>query len=96
MVNKIRDETGILLYPTLLKDMEDTIEEANTTKKLLTKVKESQKTQLSQLRAIRKNIESTQNYRMLERGQQSPSRLTVNSKKKESLKAKGSSSTQKL
>lgn len=97
MVNKIREQSGILLYPTLLKDMENTIEEANTTKQFLADIKENQKTQLSQLRAIRKNIEIAQTFRILEKGKVQPSsRLAILSKRRRKYKLKGPSSTQTL
>lgn len=77
--------------------MENTIEEANTTKQFLADIKEKQKTQLSQLRAIRKNIEIAQTFRMLEKEKvQPPSRLAVLSKRRRKLKLKGPSSTQTL
>lgn len=65
MINKLREETGILFKPKLLEDMENAIQEADTTVNALKEMKEKQETQLSQLRAIRKNIEIVTNYKML-------------------------------
>lgn len=65
MINKLREETGVLFKPKLLEDMENAISEVETTEDVLKEMQAKQKTQLSQLRAIRKNIEVATNYRML-------------------------------
>lgn len=65
MINKLIDETGILFRPKMLKDMENAIQEVETTEEVLRNMQVKQKTQLSQLRAIRKNMEAATNFRML-------------------------------
>lgn len=47
--------------------METAIHEVETADKVLTEIKEKQKTQITQLRAIRKNIEVATNIRMTEK-----------------------------
>lgn len=63
MINKLKEESGILLKPRLLQDMEYAVNEAATIANTLQKVREKQKTQLLKLRAIRKNMEIAINYK---------------------------------
>lgn len=53
-----------MLKPRLLKDMEYAVKEVESTANALQRVREKQKTQLSKLRAIRKNMEVAINCRM--------------------------------
>lgn len=66
MINKLREESGILFKSKMLQDMEHALHETEITKTFLKKIREQQKTQLGKLRAIRKNMEIVGNYRALQ------------------------------
>lgn len=65
MINKIREESGILFKPKLLRDLENATHEVENIENALNDVKEQQRTQLFQLRAIRKNIEGTSSLKVV-------------------------------
>lgn len=99
MTNKLREETGILFKPTLLRDMENAIHESKSREFALNEVKEKQKTQLMQLRAIRKNIEVATNYKALEKAtnvRKMSSKLFAVHKKKPTVMKKPASVKSKL
>lgn len=65
MINRLKENCGILFKPKLIQDMENSIKEAEINEQTLKEVKDKQKTHIARLRAIRKNIELMTNYKAL-------------------------------
>lgn len=57
MINKLRNESGLLTEPNLLRDMEDSMKELKLAAKQLEDLKQENQLKTQQLRNIRKNIE---------------------------------------